>query len=144
MLGDIKSNVSMKTRDQILKEIGFDMPKFNTNDFMETVSTFFREQKDPSSTILLVPKRFVDMEHPPAGSFIDYLDVSIWERKVDDLDDPFDFIDYSLMVRRGLIRPIIFIDEPFVKNAVQLLKMYGFVSKSRQRNKQREYIISLI
>lgn len=134
----------MKTRDQILKEIGFDMPKFNTNYFMEPVSAFFRKQKDPSATILLIPKRFVDMENPPEESFIDFLDVTIWERKVDDPDDPFDFIDYSLMIQRGLIRPIIFVDEPFVKNAVQLLKMYGFVSKSRQRSKQREYIISLI
>ncbi len=135
----------MKTRDQILKEIGFDMPKFNTNDFMEVVSTFFRERKDPSATILLVPKRFVDMEHPPVNSsFIDYLDETIWEKRCNDPDDPFDFISYQYMRKKGLVRPTILVDEPFIKNAVQLLKMYGFVSNSRQRNKHKEYIISLI
>lgn len=111
----------MKTRDQILKEIGFDMPKFNTNDFMEVVSTFFRERKDPSATILLVPKRFVDMDQPPVNSsFIDYLDETIWEKRCNDPDDPFDFISYQYMRTKGLVRPTILVDEPFIKNAVQL------------------------
>ncbi len=39
----------------------------------------------------------------------------------------------------------IWVDEPFCKNAVHMLAiMQGFVVKSQQRNKQREYIISLL
>lgn len=39
----------------------------------------------------------------------------------------------------------IVVDEPFCKNAVHMLAiMQGFVVKSRQRNRMREYIVSLL
>lgn len=134
----------MKTAKQILQEMGYNLPTFDSNLFCEIVSNFFRTQKDPSATILLTQTRFVEMENPTEVGFIDLLDTSIWEKKVDDPEDPFDFIDYDTMQRKGLIRPIIVIDEPFVKNAAQVLTLYGFVCKKRQRKKKTEFIVSLV
>lgn len=134
----------MKTAKQILQEMGYNLPTFDSNGFCELVSSFFREQKDPGATILLTSKRFVEMENKPEGSFIDMLDTDMWEKKVDDPNDDFDFIDYQVMIKNGLLRPTIVIDEPYIKNAAQVLTLYGFVCKKRQRKKKTEFIVSLI
>ena len=102
--------------DAILKEKGVLKKKFDTNAFSEVVQKFFLEH-DVKETILLTPKRFVEMENPPEGDFIEMLDVKEWERRVDDPDDPFDYINYSLMQRQGLIRPMLVVNELFIGNA---------------------------
>lgn len=144
--------------------MGYELPKFDSGGFCELVSKFFKKKKDPSATILLVPKRFVEMQ--PVGDtgamtdeelagykkkqeeldenkkkgWIDLTDTSVWDARVDNPYDPFTFTDYIMANNKGLIRPMIYVDEPYIKNAAQVLNLYGFVCK-RQRGK---ILISLI
>ena len=84
------------------------------------------------------------MENPPEGDYIDYLDVSIWEKKCDDPGDPFDFIDYQCMKKNGMLRPILVVNEPIIREAAVWLRDYcHFDVKSRTRKKKKEYIVSL-
>lgn len=126
----------MKKKGIVQKQM--DMSKFN-----EVVEDFFMTH-EPKETILLTPKRFIEMDNPPDGDFIDYLDVSVWEKKCDDPDDPFDFIDYQCMKKNGTLRPMLIVNEPFIGNAAGLLRDFcGFTVKSRTRKKKKEYIVSL-
>lgn len=127
----------------IMKKKGIEQREMDMNAFNSVVENFFMTH-EAKSTILIVPKRFIEMENPPEGDFIDYLDETIWERKADDPDDPFDFIEYLLMKKKGLVRPMLFVNEPFVGNAAGWLRDFcGFTVKSRTRNKRKEYIVSL-
>jgi hypothetical protein len=129
--------------DKILMKKGVKRKEFDTNAFSELVGTFF-ETHEVKETILLVPKRFVEMENPPQGDFIDYTDVSIWERKADDPDDPFDFTNYLYMRNKGLLRPIIYINEPFIGNAAAYLRVLcGFIVKPQTKNKKKMFVVSL-
>ena len=129
--------------NDILKAKGLKPKVFNLNIFSSVVSDFFMTH-EPKETILLVPKRFLDMENPPEGDFIEMLDVSIWEKKAEDPDDPFDFIDYQLMVRNKMMRPIIFVNEPFLTEAaLSLRNICGYSVTGRTRKKKKEYIVSL-
>ena len=129
--------------DNILKQKGIKKKEFDTAAFNDVIQKFFMEH-DVSETILLHPKRFVEMENQPDGDFIDMLDTSLWERKVDDPDDPFDFLQYNLMLQKGLLRPMLIINEPFIGNAAAYLRdICGFTVKGRTRKKKKEYIVSL-
>ena len=129
--------------NEILKAKGLKPKVFNLNIFSSVVSDFFLTH-EPKETILLLPKRFLDMENPPEGDFIEMLDVSIWEKKAEDPDDPFDFIDYQLMVRNKMMRPIIFVNEPFLTEAaLSLRNICGYSVTGRTRKKKKEYIVSL-
>lgn len=135
----IKASDIMKRKGVVQKQM--DMDKFD-----EVVENFFMTH-EPKDTILLVPKRFIEMDNPPEGDFIDYLDVSVWEKKCDDPedpDDPFNFIDYQFMKKNGMLRPILMVNEPFIGNAAGWLRDFcGFTVKSRTRKKKKEYIVSL-
>lgn len=128
----------------IMKKKGIVQKKLKTGELNKIVEDFFmtHEAKD---TILLTPKRFIEMENPPEGDFIeDYLDESIWKRKCEDPDDPFDFIDYQCMKKNGTLRPMLIVNEPFIGNAAGWLRDFcGFTVKSRTRKKKKEYIVSL-
>ena len=127
----------------IMKKMGIEQREMDMGKFNEVVEHFFLTH-EAKSTILIVPKRFIEMENPPEGDFIDYLDETIWERKSNDPDDPFDFINYKMMEKKGMIRPILFVNEPFAGNAAGWLRDFcGFTVKSRTRNKRKEYIVSL-
>lgn len=127
----------------ILKKKGIEQKEMDMNAFNEVVENFFMTH-EAKSTILIVPKRFIEMETPPDGDFIDYLDETIWERRADDPNDPFDFIDYQFMLKKGLIRPILYVNEPYAGNAAGWLRDFcGFTVKSRTRKKKKEYIVSL-
>ncbi len=133
----------MISATDILKKKGIEQKEMDMNAFNGVVENFFMTH-EAKSTILLVPKRFIEMDTPPDGDFIDFLDDNIWERKADDPEDPFDFIDYQMMLRKGLIRPILYVNEPFIGNAAGWLREFcGFTVKSRTRNKRKEYIVSL-
>ena len=84
----------MLKASDIMKRKGIVQKQMDMNKFNEVIENFFMEH-EPKDTVLLTPKRFIEMDNPPEGDFIDYLDVSVWEKKCDDPDDPFDFIDYQ-------------------------------------------------
>lgn len=129
--------------NEILKAKGLKPKVFNLNIFSSVVSDFFMTH-EPKETILLLPKRFLDMDNPPEGDFIEMLDVSIWKKKSEDPDDPFDFIDYQFMVRNNMMRPIIFVNEPFLTEAaLSLRNICGYSVTGRTRKKKKEYIVSL-
>ena len=133
----------MISATDIMKKKGIQQKDMDMNAFNEVVENFFltHEAKD---TILLTPKRFIEMKNPPEGDFLDFLDVSIWERKAEDPNDEFCYIDYQLMVRAKIMRPMLMVNEPFIGNAAGWLRDFcGFVVKSRTRNKKKEYIVSL-
>lgn len=129
--------------NEILKAKGLKPKMFNLNIFSSVVSDFFLTH-EPKETILLLPKRFLDMENPPEGDFIEMLDVSIWQKKSEDPNDPFDFIDYQFMVQNKMMRPIIFVNEPFLTEAaLSLRNICGYSVTGRTRKKKKEYIVSL-
>lgn len=129
--------------NEILKAKGLKPKVFNLNIFSSVVSDFFLTH-EPNETILLLPKRFLDMENPPEGDFIEMLDVSIWKKKSEDPNDPFDFFDYQFMVKNKMIRPIIFVNEPFLTEAaLSLRNICGYSVTGRTRKKKKEYIVSL-
>ncbi len=128
----------------IMKKKGIVQKKLKTGELNKIIENFFmtHEAKD---TILLTPKRFIEMENPPEGDFIeDYLDVSVWEKKSEDPDDPFDFVDYQFMKKNGMLRPILMVNEPVIRDAAIWLRDYcHFDVTGRTRKKKKEYIVSL-
>ena len=135
-------SVTLKASDIMAKK-GIEEKKLKTGELNKIIGEFFmtHEAKD---TILLSPKRFIEMDNPPEGDFIDYLDVSIWEKKCDDPNDPFDFIENKKKKKKGMLRPILIIDEPLIRNAALYLRdICCFTVKSRTRKKKKEYIVSL-
>ena len=133
----------MLKASDIMKRKGIVQKQMDMNKFNEVVENFFMTH-EPKDTILLTPKRFIEMDNPPEGDFIDYLDVSVWEKKCDDPDDPFDFIDYQCMKKNGMLRPILVVNEPIIREAAVWLRDYcHFDVKSRTRKKKKEYIVSL-
>ena len=133
----------MISASDILKKKGIEQKEMDMNAFNEVVENFFMTH-EAKSTILLIPERFIELNPQPEGDFIDYLDERVWERKADDPNDDFDFLDFQYMLKKGLVRPMLIINEPFIGNAAGWLRDFcGFVVKKRTRNKQREYIVSL-
>ena len=127
----------------IMKKKGIVQKQMDMSKFNEVVEDFFMAH-EPKETILLTPKRFIEMDNPPEGDFIDYLDVSVWEKKCDDPNDPFDFISYQYMKKSGMLRPILVVNEPIIREAAVWLRDYcHFDVKSRTRKKKKEYIVSL-
>lgn len=129
--------------DNILKKKGIEKKNFKSEELNEIIERFFLEH-DAKATILAIPKRFIEMENPPEGDIIDHLDGDVWKRRLDDANDLFDFCDYVRVCQKGLNRPILYINEPVIKNAMYYLRdICGFSVTSRTRNKKKEYIISL-
>ena len=139
----VRRGTKMLKASDIMKRKGIVQKQMDMNKFNEVVENFFITH-EPKETILLTPKRFIEMDNPPEGDFIDYLDVSVWERKCNDPNDPFDFIDYQCMKKSGILRPTLIVNEPFIGNAAGWLRDFcGFTVKSRTRKKKKEYIVSL-
>lgn len=150
---------------QILAEKKYVVNKFDQQGFNAKVAEFFQEH-EVKDTLLLVPKRFVEMdvvgdteymtgedratyerkkaelEEDKKKGWMDMTDLTIWERKVEDPYDPVTFSDYIIASNKGLIRPMLYVDEPFIKNASYMLAvMAGFVVKKQRGGK---YLVSLI
>ena len=155
----------MITAAQILAEKKFVVNKFDQQGFNAKVAEFFQEH-EVKDTLLLVPKRFVEMsvvgdpdtmndeqlaeynrkldelEGQKKAGWIDMTDLTVWEKRVDDPYDPFTFTDYIIANNKGLIRPMVYIDEPFIKNAAYMLSvMAGFICKKQRGGK---FLVSLI
>lgn len=103
----------------LLKEKGYVENKFDTNGFMELVSEWFRSQ-DVKAKLLIRPRRFVELDNPPSCGYIEMLDV-------DKYCDELPWEQVVIMNQKGELRPFIYVDEPYIKNAVFTLKMFGFI-----------------
>lgn len=128
----------MLKASDIMKRKGIVQKQMDMNKFNEVIENFFMTH-EPKETILLTPKRFIEMDNPPEGDFIDYLDVSVWEKRSEDPDDPFDFIDYQFMKKNGMLRPILMVNEPFIGNAAGWLRDL-WIHCEEQNTKEEEGI----
>lgn len=150
----VKKLVSAK---DILAEKGYVQHKFDTEGFNNAVVEYFRA-REPEAKLTIHPLRFVEYKNclPQCGW------LSIMQEK-DELFDIF-YPDkknkkapvwssvYPLRnwaIKFDSVLPytckFIVVDEPFCKNAVNMLAiMQGFVVKSRRKNGEKEYIVSLI
>ncbi len=139
----------------ILAEKGYVLPKFDTAGFTEAVVRFFRSHGVEASLIVR-PVRFVEEQerYPRCG----WVAICEWDEELQELlkrwhaagydnsryTDIEEYMEwyYEYYVVRT---PSILVDEPFCKNAVNMLAiMQGFVVKSRMRKKKREYVITLL
>lgn len=122
------------TAQDLLKEKGYIEEKFDTNGFLQCVADWFRSH-NIEDKLLIRPKRFIEMDNPPKGGWIDMTNVDEWIVSL-----PWE--QQLLMLQKGTAVPFIWVDEPFVKNAVFTLKtMAGYVVK---RAKKGVYEISLL
>ena len=130
--------------DKSMKRKGREKKSVDKGRLNERVENFLMNNP-PEAKILLRSKRFVEMKNPPEGDIIDMLDDSIWEKRAEDPnDEEFTFFSYLTMSRQGLIMPTLIINEPFIGNAAAYLRtLCGFTVKSRVRNKQKQYIVTL-
>lgn len=129
--------------DNILRKKGIEKKNFDTSELNTLVEKFFMENP-PEAKILLRSWRFVEMKNPPQGDIIDWLDISIFQKRVDDPNDPFEFSDYIHLQSQGMIVPTLVINEPFIGNAAAYLRtICGFTVKKQTRNKQKQYTVSL-
>lgn len=118
----------------LLREKGYVEEKFDQQGFTERVYNWFREH-DVKDRLLIRPKRFVEMENPPKGGWKDMTDVEAWMETL-----PWE--EQFLAVRKGQDRPFLFVDKPFIKNAVYMLQvMNGFIV---EKGKKGVYEVSLI
>lgn len=122
------------TAQDLLKEKGYIEEKFDTNGFLQCVADWFRSH-NIEDKLLIRPKRFIEMDNPPKGGWKDMTNVDEWIGSL-----PWE--QQLLMLQKGTAVPFIWIDEPFVKNAVFTLKtIAGYVVK---RAKKGVYEISLL
>ena len=122
------------TAQDLLKEKGYIEEKFDTNGFLQCVADWFRSH-NIEDKLLIRPKRFIEMDNPPKGGWKDMTNVDEWIVSL-----PWE--QQLLMLQKGTAVPFIWIDEPFVKNAVFTLKtIAGYVAK---RAKKGCYEISLL
>lgn len=122
------------TAQDLLKEKGYIEEKFDTNGFLQCVADWFRSH-NIEDKLLIRPKRFIEMDNPPKGGWKDMTNVDEWIGSL-----PWE--QQLLMLQKGTAVPFIWVDEPFVKNAVFTLKtMAGYVVK---RAKKGVYEISLL
>nr|DAQ42755.1 MAG TPA: hypothetical protein [Caudoviricetes sp.] len=122
------------TAQDLLKEKGYIEEKFDTNGFLQCVADWFRSH-NIEDKLLIRPKRFIEMDNPPKGGWLDMTNVDEWIATL-----PWE--QQLLMLQKGTAVPFIWVDEPFVKNAVFTLKtMAGYVVK---RAKKGCYEISLL
>lgn len=122
------------TAQDLLKEKGYIEEKFDTNGFLQCVSDWFRSH-NIEDKLLIRPKRFIEMDNPPKGGWKDMTNVEEWFSTL-----PWE--KQLLLSQRGQNVPFIFIDKPFVKNAIFALKtMAGYTIK---KGKKGCYEISLL
>lgn len=122
------------TAQDLLKEKGYIEEKFDTNGFLQCVSDWFRSH-NIEDKLLIRPKRFIEMDNPPKGGWKDMTNVEEWFSTL-----PWE--KQLLLSQRGQNVPFIFVDKPFVKNAIFALKtMAGYTIK---KGKKGCYEVSLL
>ncbi len=118
----------------LLREKGYIEEKFDQEGFTECVYNWFKTH-DLKDKLLIRPKRFIEMDNPPKGGWKDMTDVEEWLK-----DFPWE--DQLNIRNRGQAIPFLFVDKPFIKNAVYMLQiMNGFIV---EKGKKGVYEVSLI
>ena len=118
----------------LLREKGYVEEKFDQEGFTECVYNWFKGH-DLKDKLLIRPKRFIEMDNPPKGGWKDMTVVADWIIQ-------FSWEDQLEMMKKHQDRPFIFIDKPFIKNAVYMLEiMNGFIV---EKVKKGVYEVSLI
>ena len=122
------------TAQDLLKEKGYIEEKFDTNGFLQCVANWFREH-EVKDKLIIRPKRFIEMDNPPKGGWMDMTNVDAWL-------DTLPWENQLLIIQKGQAVPFIWVDEPYLKNATFTLKnMAGFVVS---RQKRGVYEVSLL
>lgn len=122
----------------ILKEKGFKAPPFDTAGFQNAVVEFFRKN-DVSAKLAIFGVRFVDYEGTPKCGFSDCSQGSFCETRWNGIDifdyDLPDYLDcrFGYHTTTGFSSPFFIVDEPYLTNAVALLKMAGFIVGRKRR-----------
>ena len=118
----------------LLREKGYVEEKFDQQGFTECIYNWFKEH-DLKDKLLIRPKRFIEMDNPPRGGWIDMTNVEQWIATL-----PWE--QQLLVVQKGTAVPFLFVDKPFMKNAVYMLQvMNGFIV---EKGKKGVYEVSLI
>lgn len=118
----------------LLREKGYVEEKFDQQGFTECIYYWFKEH-NIEDKLLIRPKRFVEMDNPPKGGWKDMTDVEEWLK-----DFPWE--DQLNIRNRGQAIPFIFVDEPFVMNAVYMLRvMNGFKVKKEKKGVYRVTLV---
>lgn len=153
----------MQAKD-ILKEIGYVAPKFDSNGFLQTVGEFFLSGT-VEQRLLLIPYRFANIE---------WETLNLPEPTDCDMSSPYGFTkedvakgfkaetathpywgiqaacnyDETNRVRQeeaGILVPRIIIDKPFFENAAQMLRvMCGYIVEKKMKRHTKLYNVSLI
>lgn len=118
----------------LLREKGFVEEKFDQEGFTQCVYNWFKDH-DLKDKLLIRPKRFIEMDNPPNGGWKDMTVVKDWLSQL-----PWE--DQLATVNKGQAIPFLFVDKPFIKNAVYMLQiMNGFIV---EKGKKGVYEVSLI
>lgn len=118
----------------LLREKGYVEEKFDQEGFTECVYNWFKTH-DLKDKLLIRPKRFIEMDNPPKGGWKDMTDVEEWMK-----DLPWE--NRLCIISKGQAVPFIWVDEPFIKNAVYMLDvMNGFKVK---KGKKGVYEVTLV
>ena len=119
---------------ELLREKGYVEEKFDQEGFTECVYNWFKDH-DLKDKLLIRPKRFIEMDNPPKGGWKDMTDVEEWLPS-------FQWEQQLILVQKGQAVPFIFIDKPFIKNAVYMLQiMNGFIV---EKGKKGTYEVSIL
>ena len=126
--------VKLVQASDLLREKGYVEEKFDTNGFLQFVANWFREH-EVKDKLLIRPKRFIEMDNPPKGGWKDMTDVEEWLPS-------FQWEQQLILVQKGQAVPFVFVDEPFVMNAVYMLRvMSGFKVKKEKKGVYRVTLV---
>ena len=126
--------VKLVQASMLLKEKGYVEEKFDQQGFTECIYNWFKEH-DLKDKLLIRPKRFIEMDNPPKGGWLDMTNVDEWIVSL-----PWE--QQLLMLQKGTAVPFIWVDKPFMKNAMYMLQvMNGFIV---EKGKKGVYEVSLI
>ena len=118
----------------VFREKGYVEEKFDQQGFTECIYNWFKEH-DLKDKLLIRPKRFIEMDNPPKGGWLDMTNVDEWIVSL-----PWE--QQLLMLQKGTAVPFIWVDKPFMKNAMYMLQvMNGFIV---EKGKKGVYEVSLI
>lgn len=114
------------TAQDLLKEKGYVEEKFDTNGFLQCVGNWFKEH-EVKDKLIIRPKRFIEMDNPPKGGWKDMTNVEEWLKGYPQLSQ-------LVIIETRQNVPFIWVDEPFIKNAVFTLKtMAGYTVKKAKK-----------